>query len=124
MSNMPSSRSEFEKHLLSDGCDDWTGLYEIIWQANTTFAKENLAFKYGLAEESVRSLLQKGWIELVRRRSPWALADSQPEGTIDPDEWDDVISNPCSWYPCTPDNLLISYFTTELGRKGLGSILV
>ena len=87
-----------ERMVLSSANEDYFGLYEIIWELNSTFPQEGLGEKYAAAEAAVRSLLARGWIQLYRRKGGFNR-DSPTYEPVELDTIEEVLSNPVSWYP-------------------------
>lgn len=57
---------EADRILLISANEDYTGLYEAIWEFNTRFPNTSLGEKYSASERALRSLHSRGLIEFHR----------------------------------------------------------
>jgi hypothetical protein len=83
-----------EQILLSAANEDYTGLYELIWELNSLFPDASVGEKYGAAERAARKLLDLGWIRLYQNDLKLERFEE-----LDPTSAKDALSDPTSWYP-------------------------
>jgi predicted DNA-binding transcriptional regulator len=63
-SEVTLEQSEVEARVLASAVEDYTGLYEVIWELNTVFPEISKEVKVTAARKAVVSLLKGGLIEL------------------------------------------------------------
>ena len=107
---MPTPSQQSEQALLAAAHEDYTGLYEAVWELNTLFPDTPLGQKYQLAQDALTALLKKGLIRLERR----TMAGNTPRYEIIPlDQAAQIFQNPTSWYPEYPENTQIGFSAVE-----------
>ena len=106
-----------ERILLSATEEDYTGLYELIWELNSKFPEATLGEKYGAAERASRKLLDLGWVRLYRTDLSWQRFEE-----LDTPSAKEALSDPTSWYPVQSwvsegEGVLIVFAATEAGEQ-------
>lgn len=94
--DMMINSKDAKRLVLTSATEDYTGLYEVVWELNTVYSTTSLGEKYAAAETAVRELLQQGWIALYRRRG---LGKDETYEPIEATSIEEVLANPVSWYP-------------------------
>ena len=83
---------DFKLTVVSDASEDWLGVFEVWWGANSWYPERPLSERLALAEAAVRDLLSEGLVEMYRGES-W-----EGEKTAVPtDERDDVLREWETW---------------------------
>ena len=90
---------------LSDACEDYTGLYELIWEFNTRFPHASSAERLRAAQAALRALLHEGLAAVYRTQwlsdEHFELATADAENAIgSPDSWCSPADRPDSMYFC------------------------
>jgi predicted amidohydrolase YtcJ len=87
-----------EHILLVLAVEDYSGLYEAIWDLNGKYPAATLGMKYEVAERAIRSLHSKGLIEFHRMifSEDYSTHKYEP---LEESKLDETLSNPISWYP-------------------------
>jgi hypothetical protein len=99
--------------ILSDGVDDYFGLYEIIWSLNTKFPKVGEREKLAAAIPVAIDLLDKGLIELYE--TEWASGSYRP---LAPGAAAAAVRNPASWKsPPERPGTYVCFAATEAGER-------
>ena len=91
--------NEAEKILLASATEDYTGLYEAIWELNTVYPNETLGEKYKVAEHALRALLDKKLIALFKASSYFGTSGAPTYSEVAFQDLDTILTNPVSWYP-------------------------
>lgn len=104
---------DVEKVLLSSASEDWTGLYEAVWELNTLYPDETLGRKYDAAINALLNLHNKGWISFGK------ASTSKPGNliaTISAQDVAEMLSHPVSWYP-NYDGTVVVFSVTDAGTE-------
>lgn len=89
--------SEAENVIFQSAMEDYTGLYEIIWEFNSLYKSESLGEKYRVAEIAVRNLLNQNKIELLKATN--FCRSGEPEySKIKKEYIESTLLNPVSWW--------------------------
>jgi hypothetical protein len=62
----PAGGRAFKDHVLAEAREDWMGVYEVWWAANSHFPARPLSQRLAMAEQAVAELLGEGAIRLYR----------------------------------------------------------
>lgn len=111
--DMMINSKDAKRLVLTSATEDYTGLYEVVWELNTMYSTASLGGKYAAAETAVRELLQQGWIALYRRRDGGTDETYEP---IEATSIEEVLTNPVSWYP-DYGGVCIVLASTEEGER-------
>ena len=84
--------------LLHAAIDDYTGLYEAVWELNSSYPEASLGEKYDAAESALRTLLSKGLVALYKVNVSETM-DIDRYIAIETSEIGHIVQNPVSWYP-------------------------
>lgn len=114
MSGAGERLKKAEEALLASANEDGPGLYEAIWELNTLFPDLPLGDKYALAHDALTSLVENGLIRLERGRM---IGGSRRFEALKPEQTEEILKNPTSWYPEYPDNERIGFTATEKGVR-------
>jgi hypothetical protein len=76
MANSPIDQAKLRQDVLSDGKEDYTGLYEIVWSLNTQYPDVSRDLKVAAARAIVTGLLREGQVALYR--TVWASNRYEP----------------------------------------------
>jgi len=91
-------RKDAEAMLLSSANEDYTGLYEAVWELNSSYPDASLGEKYAAAEDAIRALLSSGLVALYKVN----VSETMHLDRYLPIEKSDsghLLGNPVSWYP-------------------------
>jgi hypothetical protein len=102
-------QSKLEQKVLALACEDYYGLYEIIWILNSSQSEISKNEKIRIAETVVRLLLNKGFIELFS--SEWKTQSHKP---IFQTDHQNFLTDDMAWQP--GDNY-VSFTATKAGEK-------
>jgi len=102
---------DVEKILLSTASEDWTGLYEAIWELNRLYPDETLGRKYDAAARALLNLHNKGWICFEKAST---TKPGKPIAAISGQDVAEMLSHPVSWYP-DYDGMVIVFSCTDSG---------
>ena len=110
---MPIDELALERQVLSDGVEDWCGLYEIIWSLSTKHPGLSLEAKLAAAKPVVLRLLQRGHIQLAR--STWG---SDTLNVVPASESEELVRRADSWDSpdVDPDRRYLSFAATAEGE--------
>jgi len=99
---------------LSNACEDYTGLYELVWEFNTQFPEASAAERLRAAQVALGGLIRDGLVVVYRTK--W-LSDGYSE--VSSAEAGIIIANPESWRsPAnTPDSRYYCFASTERGEN-------
>jgi len=98
---------------LSNACEDYQGLYELVWYLNGREPSSPRAEKVAAATAVIQDLLRAGHISLYS--SVWAEPDFQP---VPPDKQLAVAADPASYAdPPQPPARYVSYASTPKGEQ-------
>ena len=111
-----------EQILLLAANEDYTGLYELIWDLNSLFPDASLGEKYDAAERAARKLLDLGWIRLYQADLRWErfeeLDIASAKATLsDPTSWYSVKWYPVKNWPSESEGVCIVFAATEAGER-------
>jgi len=98
--------------ILSDGCDDYTGLYETIWALNTSHPNVKQEVKVAAAQRAISMLVDREFVTLYR--TGWAGSTYE---AIPSSECESIIQAPDSWEPPAQDGPG-SYFCFAATKAG------
>lgn len=118
---------QFLDDLMTDAISDSVGLWVVARFADEAFRDLPPDARRSLAQRTVRTLLQRGWVQLYERK---ASEDVQPETLVEPTRVEDALSDETVW---DPDHIMespIQYlilatergdheFHDDLRRRGL-----
>ncbi len=103
MANSPIDQAKLRQDVLSDGKEDYTGLYEIVWSLNTQYPDVSRDLKIAAARAIVADLLKGGHVALYR--TVWASNRYEPVSQNDalgalgaPAAWEDPSDQPYICY--------------------------
>ena len=68
MTNKAIDLVQLRQSIVSDGQDDYYGLYEVVWGLNAQYPHTTEAEKRSAVQEVVRGLLNEGAVVLYRTR--------------------------------------------------------
>jgi hypothetical protein len=95
--------ARLRREVLSDGEEDYTGLYEIIWSLNTQYPDVSRDLKIAAAQAVVAELLKEGHLAVYR--TTWASNRFEPVPQQDavvalgvPEAWEDPTDQPYFCY--------------------------
>ena len=104
-------QSEVEKEVLELACEDYYGLYEIIWTLNASHPEISESEKIACATLAVQSLLNRGWIQLYSSEWP-----SQSHKLLSSSELRSIsLSDDIELWQPSEQN--ISFAATDAGEK-------
>jgi hypothetical protein len=103
------NQSEIEQEILASACEDYTGLYEIIWALNTSHPKIGETEKIVAAAAAVQSLLERGLIELFS--SEWETQTHKP---IFDKGFKRIANDSTTW---RPEKMYFSFAATDAGER-------
>ena len=103
------NQSEIEREILAAACEDYTGLYEIIWALNTSHPEIGESEKIAAAATAVQSLLERGLIELFS--SEW---ETQAHKPVSAKEFKRIANDVTAW---RPEKIYFSFAATDVGEK-------
>lgn len=106
------STSELLKCILWLAIEDYSGLWEVVWEINSRYGELSETERLVLARQVVRDLASRGWVALYRCQEPYG--DMVP---LSPEEYDEVLLNPANWEPPTADSVSIRIGATEAGER-------
>jgi hypothetical protein len=69
----PLEIDDFRESVLSDLREDWVGVHEVLWEANTRYPELPMSQRLGIAERLVSGLIRDGLARLAVGQS------SQPQ---------------------------------------------
>ena len=98
--------AEIEKEILSLACEDYFGLYEIIWEVSKSNPEIGESEKILVAATAVQSLLNQGLIQLYD--SQWSTQQHKPVSKSI------LYTNPKLWQP---SEHYVSLVATDAGEK-------
>ena len=102
-----------KRMALASANEDYTGLYELVWELNTRYPSSGIGAKYTIAESTVRELINQGLIALYHRR----LAENdEVHEPINGEAVDSTLSDPVKWYPEDKGGRVV-FSATEEGEK-------
>ena len=100
---------EAERIALEMACEDYHGLYEIVWALNAAFPEVTKEQKISVATQAVDSLIQRGLIEMFE--SKWA-APQQPR-LVPASLFYASADRPETW---DPGEIFLAFAATEQGK--------
>ena len=98
LNHMKIDRKEAEARLLSSANEDYTGLYEAVWELNSAYPKASLGDKYDAAKDAICALLSKGFVSLYKVNVSEAMSLDKYILLEEPNI-EHILENPVSWYP-------------------------
>jgi len=103
MASSPIDQAKLRQDVLSDGKEDYMGLYEIVWFLNTQYPDVSRDLKIAEARAIVADLLKEGQVALYR--NVWASNRYEPVPAKDalgalgaPAAWEDPSDQPYLCY--------------------------
>jgi hypothetical protein len=100
---------KLEQEVLELACEDYYGLYEIIWMLNNSQPEISKTEKIRIADGVIRLLLDKGFIDLFS--SEWK---TQSHKVILQANYQKFLADDAAWQP--GDNY-VSFTATKVGEK-------
>lgn len=100
-----------EKVLLS-GIEDYTGLWEVFFEARASNIELSDIQAMSLAKDTIRELVKQGWIKIFWSKWPPSTYEPIPEAQIG-----EVISNTGYWQTASSNTLFVYYCVTDEGEK-------
>lgn len=88
--------SEVRKQILWAAIEDYCGLYEVLWELNTTHPHVPEVDRRRAAKECISAMLRRGWLNLCWMR--WGTGESRAN-LIPPSEHAEILSSGHSWEP-------------------------
>jgi hypothetical protein len=113
-------RRDAEAMLLSSANEDYAGLYEAVWELNSSYPDASLGEKYDAAEGAICGLLSSGLIVLYKVN----VSETMHLDSYLPIEKSDsghLLENPVSWYPEYKGERIVFAATDKGERVYLGS---
>jgi hypothetical protein len=108
----PVEFGEIEWTILSDGSEDWYGLYEIRWSVSEA-GPENVERRWDALRAAFERLISMGLVEIAIR--PDNL--STPGEPLQPDEAIAAVRAYVNWEDPEPGRPVVTYTNTELGDR-------
>src|SRR6266699_4841206 len=103
MASPPIDQAKLRQDVLSDGKQDYTGLYEIVWSLNTQYPDVSRDLKIAAARAILADLLKESHVALYR--TVWASNRYEPVPAKDalgalgaPAAWEDPSNQPYLCY--------------------------
>jgi len=106
------STPELLKHILWLAIEDYSGLWEVVWEINSRYGELSETERMVLARQVVRDLASRGWVALYRCQEPYG--DMVP---LSLEEYERVLLNPANWVQPTADSVSIRISATEAGER-------
>ena len=103
------SPEAFVLQVLGDATDDLTGVYEVLWMANSWYPDWPMSCRVHVAEQAVAKLVGEGLVMLCR--GDWEDAADHP---VLLEETDAVLRDWATW--AIPEGPHVFVFATEEGR--------
>lgn len=103
--------SDMMRHVLLLGIEDFSGLWEVIWEFHTRYPDLGEEAANASALEAVMALLGRGYVRLHRCREPYGEMLE-----IAAEEQRALIVNPANWEPPASGTLSIRFETTPAGE--------
>ena len=113
--NTPINLDRARYQLLSSALEDYTGLYEAIWELNSLFPNNSLGEKYQVAELVIEEFFSKGYIEFHK----WVFTNNYRDYVVEPIVLNDIgelLRSPTVWYP-DYNRVRIVFSATEVGEQ-------
>lgn len=99
--------------ILSDACEDYTGLYEILWSLNTAYPEMSEKTKLDVAREALSDLVMRGLVELFTATWPPQSYTSVPSSNAF-----SAIAADSSWAPPPePPAVFYAFAATPAGEQ-------
>ena|SRR3989442_6285103 len=92
MGSSPIDNAKLRQEILSDGEEDYRGLYEIVWSLNSKYPDLSRDLKIAAARAVVAELLKEGQVALFRTN--WASNRYDP---VPQDAALGAIGTPSAW---------------------------
>lgn len=92
--SLPHDYQAFKNAILADAYDDWLGVYEVWWSANSRYPTAALSQRLAVAERVVAELLAEDRIRLYRGsiKGPSGDEITGPDATA-------LLLDPMTWVP-------------------------
>ena len=78
-------------HILSSSEEGYCGLWELVWEINSRYPDEPVDLRKATAERVVRTLGERGWIELYEC-DPWPASPKPESVPVEPDRCESILS--------------------------------
>ena len=115
--NMAIVLSDVLRLILEDACEDYHGLYEIIWALNTSHPDVGEDSKRQVAQQALSNLVKRGWVMLYS--TAWPPRNFTP---LSEDQFEAVINAPSSWGTSTnPPAVSYWFASTPAGEEAYRS---
>jgi hypothetical protein len=92
--------------------EDYSGLWEAVWELNTARPAAPADSNRSIAREAVEYLLEREWVQIYRVREP----DGSPT-PVTADEARRLLDTPSSWEPPCAGGTSIRIGATEKGEE-------
>ncbi len=102
---------EITKKILWLGIEDYSGLWEILWELNSQYPELAEAKRYELAQSTLQTLVDKGYLSLYRCQEPYGELTEIPFNEVR-----SLIHNSENWKEPKPDSLSLRISTTQEGE--------
>ncbi len=103
-------------HILSSSEEDYTGLWEVVWEINSRYPDEPPDLRKATAKRAVRTLFERGWIELYEC-SPWPACPGPKAVPVDPESRESILSRGQNWEAPEAESPTYWIATTEEGDE-------
>jgi hypothetical protein len=103
------SPEAFVFEVLGESADDLTGVYEVLWLANTWYPEWLMSERLQVAEQAIARLVSEGLVTLCR--GEWEDAADHPVPVA---ETDAVLRDWATW--AIPEGPHVFIFATDEGR--------
>ena len=106
-----TNSADAERRILSSAVEDYTGLWELLWELSTARSGGVSNADRALAETALRSLLDRGWVALYRGRE--FAGEEQPVPAM---EFDSVLAQDESWSEPAKGAIQVRVAATQAGE--------
>ena len=107
---------QITKKILWLGMEDYSGLWEILWELNTLYPEISETKKYELAQNTVQALIDKGYLNLYRCEEPYDKLSK-----VSSNEAYSLIDDFESWKEPKPNSISLRIGTTQKGEDAYKS---
>ncbi|MHB8143975.1 MAG: hypothetical protein ACYDGX_10080 [Thermoleophilia bacterium] len=103
---------EFKKIALWAGIEDYSGLWEFLWEINGKFPNLSMREREEVAKKTIVRLLKNDWIKLYRYREPNGELIS-----VKRNEYLEIVNDRKNWEAPEFDGISVRFGTTKMGEK-------
>ncbi|HEV7935273.1 MAG TPA: hypothetical protein VGP70_23545 [Actinomadura sp.] len=107
-----TTEEQFRKAVLWAAIEDYSGLWEIVWELNTLDPEGAEKQHIQMSKAIVRDFLNRDWVQLFWCQEPYGGVTLIAEKEIG-----QVLADAASWMPPDPEAVSVRVSATDAGER-------